>query len=240
MDAEKPTRNDRDLPTANPAAVSAVRRKLIKTGAFVPPVILTLRSGAAAAAAAASNAASCLATDQEAAQEAEQAGSIGEVENTFELAAEPDQWLRSRVVVREARRVIKKKGKWKFKGHKVVQIYTHEPKGAYSWWSIRPSRQKRKFHYEDSGEIIQVHDESGTVLLLPSGVLMYRNGVKRRRYVGIEEIERYGIVMTDESGEVVKDDEGMPTVGAVVDGVELESHHVSASCWASLNPGVAI
>lgn len=84
-----------DPSQTRPAGVSATRRRLVKSGAFAPPVILTLRSGSAMAQA---SAATCLVTSQAAAQEK------ANTDPDFDAASAEDGFLRSRVLVREARR----------------------------------------------------------------------------------------------------------------------------------------
>jgi hypothetical protein len=205
--------------------VSPVRRRLIKTGAFVPPVVLTLRSGAVRAQA---STASCLAANQEAAQEQQQQ------DPNFELSPTEDNWLRSRVVIREARRVRKKNGKWLVKGDHVFKIYSHDGRGATAWYGLRPGRLGRRRYFRDSGRFIEVYDSKGETPLL-TGVLLFRRGNRLRRYVAIHEYESYGIVATDAQGDPILGEDGRPEIGAVVDNTgTLQSQHVSASCWASL------
>jgi hypothetical protein len=206
--------------------MSPTRRRLLKGAMFVPPVVLTLRSGAVAAA---SSTSSCLIADQSAAQDADA------------LASERDAWLRSDVDVRQARRIRKKKGKWVLKTNRAIALYTHQPKGTYSWWSVKGKRGRRRWKYQDSGKTIDVYDRSGQVLLFSGGILMIRNGVNRRRYVGLpEDVPMLGLVELDEMGNIKKDEEGMPVVGKVEEAGGVGSIHATASCWASLHPNVVV
>lgn len=207
------------------AGVSRVRRRLIKSGAFVPPVVLTLRSGAAVAQA---STASCLATDRQAADEQHRQ------DPNFELSPTEDNWLRSRVTVREATRVRRKNGKWFLRGTRVFKVYSHEGKGAANWYSLRPGKLSRK-QFRDSGRTIEVYESLQSETPIIRGILLYRRGSRLRRYVGIQEYEGYGIVATDDRGDPLLGEDGRPQIGAVVDASgNLQSQHVTASCWASL------
>ena len=218
------TKKNEPAKNGEETGVSPLRRKLIKSGAFVPPVVLTLRSGAVRAQA---STASCLAANQQAAQEQQQ-------DPNFELSPTEDNWLRSRVVIREARRVRKKNGKWLVKGDHIFKIYSHEGRAATAWYGLRPGRLGRKRYFSDSGRVIEVYDPNGETPLL-TGVLLFRRGNKQRRYVAIQEYESYGIVATDAQGDPLIGEDGRPEIGATVDNSgRLQSQHVSASCWASL------
>jgi hypothetical protein len=235
MDAHKPelstdAREEGLVPERKSDGVSLVRRELVKRGAFIPPALLTLRSGAVTAAV--SNPAACVVKARQAARAAQ------ETHSDFELAKDADEWLRARVTVRAARRVRKKKGKWMFKSSRTVALYTHDPVGVYAWWSVRPGRTGRKWNYQDAGQIIEVFDAQGTTMLAV-GTLMYRNRNARRRYVGIHEEQRYGIVVTDKQGNVLLDEEGKPLIEAIITDEEIGAQqNISASCWASLSPVV--
>jgi hypothetical protein len=205
--------------------VSPARRRLIKSGAFVPPVVLTLRSGAAVAQA---STASCLAANRQAAEEQQRE------DPNFELSPTQDNWLRSRVFVREATRVRRKKGKWFLRGTRIFKIYSHEGRGAANWYSLRPGKFSRK-QFRDSGRTIEVYETFHSETPALRGILLYRRGSRLRRYVGILEYEGYGIVATDANGDPLMGEDGRPQIGALVDSSgKLQSQHVSASCWASL------
>jgi hypothetical protein len=224
------TRKEGLEPERKSDSVSSIRRKLVKSGVFVPPAILTLRSGAAMAAV--SNPAACVVKARQEARAAQEANP------DFELAKDIDEWLRARVVVREARRVRKKKGKWMFRGNRTIALYTHDPVGVYTWWSVRPGRTGRKWNYQDTGRIIEIFDARGEAILAV-GTLMYRNRNVRRRYVGVHEELRYGIVVTDKQGNVSLDEEGKPLIEAIITDEEIGvQQNISASCWASLSPAV--
>ncbi len=224
---------------------SRVRRSLVKAAA-ISPVILTLRSGAAAAM---TSAESCIVKDQQAAQQAAEMDPVlqtadpssPEPEESLALTSHQDGWLRSPVVVRNIRRVRKKKGKWIYKGKSpYVKVYTHQPKGRFSWWSYRNKRRKKSWNYRDSGQLIDIYDPTGKFVLLTGGILMFRGPTKKIRYVGIPEqdIEQYGLVALDESGAILQDEEGMPAIGMALEGGALQSNHITASCWLSLNPNI--
>ncbi|MGZ8216931.1 hypothetical protein [Methylomagnum sp.] len=209
-----------------PGGVSATRRKLVKSSAFAPPVILTLRSGSVMAQA---SAATCLVTSQAAAQEKASA------DPEFEAASAEDGFLRSRVLVREARRVRKKNGKYRLWGKRSYKVYVHQGNTGKPWTSLRPGKLGKKFKLEDESKDIEVYDARGATMVL-NGRLMHRRGYPMRRFVGIQEQEFYGLVQTDKNGEVLVDPETKEAmVGAVVDPAETaQSQNVSASCWASL------
>lgn len=204
--------------------VSPIRRRLVKTGAFVPPVILTLRSGMATAQA---SSASCLAASQQAAQEAA-------ANNDLISKPAEDEWLRAPVLVKEARRVRKRKGEWAFKGRKVVRVYAHERNGGGSFLSLRPGRSGRKWRLVDSGRTIEVRDPQ-THAIVQVGSLLYRGGNPRRRFIGIAETPALGVVETDAEGNIVLDEDGNPSVTEIVDASQ-PINAITASCWASLNP----
>jgi hypothetical protein len=231
MDTNKPENplyrgNADPKPGHRPSGVSPMRRKLIKSGAFVPPVVLTLRSGAALAQT--STEAACLAANQAAAQDAANS------DPDFDASAASDSWLRKRVVVREVRRVRKKNGKFVFRGANAARVYAHQNGDRNSWLSLRPGRSRRKWRLDDTGKTIQVYDSTGATLLL-EGNLLRRRGKPGRRYVSLSEVERYGIVETDAKGQPVLDENGQPSIGVIIDPAgNLQSQHVSASCWASL------
>jgi hypothetical protein len=232
MDADKPELSTDAgqaglAPERKSDGVSSVRRELVKRGAFIPPALLTLRSGAVAAAV--SNPAACVVKARQAAQAAQEA------HPDFVLTQNTDEWLRARVTVRAARRVRKKKGKWMFKGNRTIALYTYDPVGVYAWWSVRRGRTGRKWNYQDTGQMIEVSDPQGAAILAV-GTLMYRNQNARRRYVGIHEEQRYGVVVTDKQGNVILDEEGKPLIEAIITDEDIDAQNISASCWASLRP----
>lgn len=209
-----------------PAGVSTTRRRLVKSGAFAPPVILTLRSGSVMAQA---SAATCLATSEAAAQEK------ANTDPEFEAAPVEDGFLRSRIMVREVRRVRKKNGKYRLWGKRSYRVYVHQANTGKPWTSLRPGKLGKKFKLEEEGKRVEVYDPSGATLVLTGG-LMHRRGYPMRRFVGVQEQEYYGLVQTNKSGEVLIDSEtNEALVGTVVAPAETaQSQNVSASCWASL------
>lgn len=233
MDTNKPKSSEerRDAgrrPEPPSSGVSSIRRTLVKTGAFIPPVVLTLRSGTATAQA---SSASCLAPSQEAAQEAAANQELG-------LKKDPDEWLRARILVKEARRVRKVKGEWAFKGRKIVRVYAHENGDKGSFLSLRPDRSGRKWRLMDSGRTIEVRDPHTHAVVLVGG-LYFRGGNMRRRFVGIAENPALGVVETDEKGNVVLDEDGNPSVTEIVDTTQPVTA-ITASCWASLHPTIGV
>lgn len=229
MDTNKPESSGegRDAgrkPEHPSSGVSSIRRTLVKAGAFVPPVVLTLRSGTAMAQA---SSASCLAPSQEAAQRAATNNELG-------LKQDPDGWLRANILVKEARRVRKVKGEWAFKGRRVVRVYAHEHGDKGSFLSLRPDRSGRKWRLVDSGRVIEVRDPHTRAVMLVGG-LYFRGGNPRRRFVGIAENPALGIVEVNDQGEVVLDENGNPSVTEIVDTTQPVTA-ISASCWASLHP----
>jgi hypothetical protein len=238
---ERGSRGNR-LMAARVEKTSQARRSVVKAAA-VAPVILTLRSGAAAAL---TSAESCAVRDQQIAQEAAQLDqsvvdpASSAPEDSLALATQNDGWLRSPVIVRNIRRVRKKKGKFIFKGKPgaAVKVYAHQPKGRFSWWSFRNKKQTKRWNYRDSGQMIDIYDPTGTYVLLHGGVLMFRGPTKKIRYVGIPEqdVEQYGLVALDEAGSILRDEEGMPVIGTALEGGALQSNHMTQSCWLSLHP----
>lgn len=231
MDTNKPesSRDGRKAgrgPERPSSGVSSIRRTLVKTGVFVPPIVLTLRSGTAIAQ---SSAGSCLTASQAAAQEA--------AENNELVPKEvPDEWLRARILVKEARRVRKRQGEWTFKGRKIVRVYAHENSSKDSFLSLRAGRSGRKWRLMDSGRTIEIRDPQTHAIVL-AGSLMYRGGNPRRRFIAIAENEALGVVETDDQGQIVLDEDGNPSIVEIVDAAQPVAA-ITASCWASLNPSV--
>lgn len=207
------------------APVNPVRRKLVKGGAFVPPVILTLRHGAALAQTSAQGGA-CQAADQQRAQQTAPAA----------LAPERDDWLRAPVLVTEVRRVRKIKGQWKFKPNApVIQVYTHKPRGRFAWWSVKSGTSGKKLNYKDTHKTIQVVDDRGQVVHV--GPLIVRANNPGLRYVGLNaEQSAFGLVAVSSEGTPVTDSDGNPLVHAVTPGDPNAGlvQNATNSCWASL------
>jgi hypothetical protein len=227
MDTNKPDPStDGSQPKPGPerqsSGVSRVRRKLIKGGALVPPVMLTLRSGAAVAQ---TSAGTCLGTNQSAAAEAQT------------LSSTKDGWMRQDVIVKEARRVRKKRGKWHFKGQKIARVYTHSNGNRGTWISLRPGLAGKRWRLVDTGRDIVVYDiTTGQPVL--TGSLMHRRGNPLRKYIAIEETPAYGLLQFDANGDLIVDSEGDPVITEVASSTE-GANALTASCWASLHPTAA-
>lgn len=213
-------------PREQPAGISTTRRKLVKSGAFAPPVILTLRSGSVMAQ---TSAATCLATSREDAQQR------ANTDPNFDATSTEDGFLRAPIRIRKVRRVRRRKGKYLAWGSKVYDVYTHHTNTGKPWTSLKPGKRGKKFKLEDEGQEIQVYDAKGEKLLM-SGRLMHRRGYPRRRFAGLQEEDSYGLVQTNSNGEVLVDPEtNEALVGAVVSPTDpAQPQNVSASCWASL------
>jgi hypothetical protein len=210
--------------------VSAVRRRLVKGGAFIPPVMLTLRSKSAAA--------SSLAICQPAGQELAERRAIANPEG-FELRDRPDEFLRTRIRIREARRVRKVNGKWFFKGPRSFPVYTRTNAAGREWLSLRPSNQGRRGRFVPSGRRITVRDALGNPIA--SGDLYYLNGNRRKRFITIteEDQERYALVQAAADGTLVYSEEepGYLDVGNATNPAGgLQASVMTASCWASISP----
>ena len=203
--------------------ISSARRRLVKGGMLIPPIMVTLRSGAAIAQ---TSVTSCLGANQSAAEDA------------TALATAKDEWMRSPVIIKEARRVRRQNGQWVFKGSATARVYTHASGNRGTWISLKPGLAGRRFRLVDSGRDIQIVDPSTGAVVL-TGSLLRRKGNPLRRYVSIVEEDALWLLQFDQNGDLIVDEEGDPVISETTLSA-AEANALTTSCWASLHPGAEL
>lgn len=229
-------------------SVSAARRRFIKNSAVGVPVVLTLRSGAAAAMA---STYACREQAQQIAEELQERNDFPTVRNR----AGYDQFLTAEGTGRYLYEIEKENQiseiedldasdkdkdkdedsdgnyKWKLKldsGQRIeISIFNPDPE-ASEWWTteVDPPQvvmEKRKK--------IRVKDVDGITTIKGKHMKIEAWG---KHYIVHEQEPCYGLVMTDVDGAVEYID-SYPRVGKIVDSGELMSQHITYSCWASIN-----
>ncbi len=214
--------------------ISDNRRKLIKGSALAVPVIMTLKSGALMAAASSE---SCIARDQKFADQ-ENPGKFKKPNS--------DSFLRTEVTIAKLFRIIFDLGssKWvydkKTNGKlRKVTVYAH----GHSLAPMPTTWEKSGLPlYNLETNIIDVFDEAtdstpalSATNCFNDGTFYYAldTGFSRDGYA-----EKYGLVVTSDSGAITTDELGGAKVGRFVGHSDVadDQNHLTGSCWSSLTP----
>lgn len=202
-------------------SVSTKRRRFVRYSAVAVPTVLTLRSGAGVAQAMASI--NCAMKNQA------NAALLDPKKDLFiPSTIGDDGFLRTEVIVRELREIIKPKKKWEFKldgSNKWIEIQIYQSAAvdmgnvSNMWWTK-----------SDIPE--QVQDIDKTVKV--EGVSYQQFTLDTRNFASVQELPScYGLLGVNMDGEIVPDDTGHLSVGIYPSGAMT---NITTSCMASVNP----